>query len=71
MDIYEDHAKSLTDSVRLTRRGFAVTRTGPSAEGGHLEPGPDGLEGQRCQGFDVVFGDRPPEQKMSALISVP
>lgn len=25
MDIYEDHAKSLTDSVRLTRRGFAVT----------------------------------------------
>jgi carboxymethylenebutenolidase len=25
MDIYEVHAKSLTDSVRLTRRGFAVT----------------------------------------------
>ena len=25
MDIYEDHAKSLTDSVRMTRRGFAVT----------------------------------------------
>ena len=25
MDIYEDHAKSLTDSIRLTRRGFAVT----------------------------------------------
>src|ERR1700761_7237387 len=25
MDIYEDHARSLADSVRLTRRGFAVT----------------------------------------------
>jgi carboxymethylenebutenolidase len=25
MDIYEDHARSLSDSVRLTRRGFAVT----------------------------------------------
>ena len=25
MDIYEGHAKSLTDSIRLTRRGFAVT----------------------------------------------
>ncbi len=25
MDIYEDHARSLTESVRLTRRGFAVT----------------------------------------------
>ena len=25
MDIDDDHAKSLTDSVRLTRRGFAVT----------------------------------------------
>lgn len=25
MDIYEDHARSLTDSVRLSRRGFAVT----------------------------------------------
>ena len=24
MDIYEDHARSLNDSVRLTRRGFAV-----------------------------------------------
>lgn len=25
MDVYQDHAKSLTDSVRMTRRGFAVT----------------------------------------------